>query len=131
MSFFGVALVGYVIMPSHVHAILGFPDVAELSQVMQAFKSIAARKIKSLDLGDFRKHLTRNGRFQLWQRRFDDLVIASEKQFRIKLEYIHTNPVRGDLVDEPDDFEYSSARDWCGQGSGIISVDRDYDFIYQ
>lgn len=131
INLYGVALIGYVIMPSHVHAMLGFHEVADLSKVIQAFKSIASRKMKSLNLGDFRRRLTHEGHLQLWKRRFDDLVITSEKQFRIKLDYIHINPVRDQLVGEADEYVFSSARNWLGQGTGIISIDRDYNFIYQ
>ncbi len=41
-----VAIVGYVIMPSHIHALLGFKDMAMLVPFMQSFKSLTSRALK-------------------------------------------------------------------------------------
>ena len=38
-----------------------------------------------------------------------------------KLNYIHMNPVRQEFVDKPEDYLYSSAREYCG-GKGLIDV---------
>jgi len=38
-----------------------------------------------------------------------------------KLYYLHNNPVTGGIVDEPEDYNYSSARNYCGK-SGLIDV---------
>jgi hypothetical protein len=68
-----------------------------------------------------------NGRFVFWKQRFDDLVIWLEKQFRIKVDYIHNNPVKAGLVERAVDYPYSSARDWltgieldCGSEPKVI-----------
>ena len=60
--------------------------------------------------GRVRINLKHRGVF--WQERFDDLVIKSDKQFRIKLKYIHYNPVKDNLVKDPSDWPYSSFLDW-------------------
>lgn len=117
-------------MHSHIHLLLGFRNVTLLPKVMQAFKSLTTRRVKTLELGDYRESLTQDGTFNLWMRRFDDLIIYTEKQFRIKLDYIHTNPVRAALVAEPCDFEFSSACDWNGVRKGIIPVDKEFGGIY-
>jgi len=41
---------------------------------------------------------------------------------RQKLKYIHYNPVRIGLVDRPEDWRYSSARNYLGQG-GMLEID--------
>ena len=38
-----------------------------------------------------------------------------------KIDYIHYNPVRKGYVDKPEDWRYSSARDYTGQ-SGLVPV---------
>jgi len=48
----------------------------------------------------------------LWNKRFDDLVITTEKQFLIKLDYIHNNPVKRGLVERPDKWRFSSYIFW-------------------
>lgn len=40
------------------------------------------------------------------------------------VEYIHNNPVRRGLVDRPEDWYWSSARDWAGEVDVPIKVDR-------
>ena len=38
-----------------------------------------------------------------------------------KLDYIHNNPVSAGLVDEPEHYRYSSARDYAG-GKGLLDI---------
>jgi hypothetical protein len=40
------------------------------------------------------------------------------------IEYIHSNPVRRGLVMRPEDWYWSSARDWSGETDIPIKVDR-------
>jgi putative transposase len=94
------ALMGYVIMPDHIHLLVGCANGGnQLSKFMQTLKSLSARKLFP-------------GIGTIWERRFDDLVIHSDKQYRTKLNYLHENPVRRGLVGEPTDWRWSSARFW-------------------
>jgi REP-associated tyrosine transposase len=38
-----------------------------------------------------------------------------------KLDYIHNNPVESGFVDQPEDYLYSSARDYAG-GKGLLDI---------
>ncbi len=38
------------------------------------------------------------------------------------LDYIHNNPVESGIVSRPEDYQYSSARDYCGE-KGLIEID--------
>jgi putative transposase len=120
---FQAAVVAYTLMPSHLHALVGLERISELKSYMQAFKSLSSRKIKELDIAQFHKRLQVNGRFALWRRGFDDLLIYSPRQFKLKVEYIHNNPVKGGLVVDAVEYPYSSLRDWLGMGRGIVAVD--------
>jgi putative transposase len=96
-------LMGFVIMPEHIHLLVGCVNGGnQLSKFMQTLKSLSARKL-----------FPRIG--TIWARRFDDLVVLSDKQYRIKLKYIHDNPVRRGLVNEPTDWRWSSARFWMNE----------------
>jgi putative transposase len=93
-------LMGYVLMPNHVHLLIGTRQGGNhISTFMHSFK------------GNVRKAIADDRR--IWQRRFDDLAIMTEKQFSIKLDYIHWNPVKRGLVDRPEDWGYSSYRYWA------------------
>lgn len=107
-----VAIIAYVIMPSHLHALLGFQDIKIMPKFVKGFKSLSARKIKNLNPYILEEYSTTKKEFQLWKRRYDDLIITSDKQFKVKLEYIHDNPVRAELVKVATNWKYSSARDW-------------------
>jgi len=128
-AYFDVAVVGYVVMPTHFHGLLGFKELADLSEFMRSFKRLTAGRIRELDLGKFIPVLTSEGKFHLWKRRFDDLIVYSEKQFRTKLEYIHTNPVRAELTHHPEEWEFSSACDWSDAGNGLIPITKDYTWL--
>jgi putative transposase len=124
VTFFGHTLTAYVVMPTHLHTLVGLTDLQQLSQVMQSFKSLSARRLRPLVCQEHRKVFDHNGRFLFWKQRFDDLVIWSEKQFRIKVEYIHNNPVRAGLVERAIDYPYSSARDWLSGTEGRVHIDK-------
>jgi putative transposase len=128
---FDLSVAGYVVMPSHIHALIGFPDISYMSRVMQAFKSLTSRCIKDLNICKPWEETCKNDRFVLWKRRFDDLVVYSERQFRVKLEYIHSNPVRAGLVANATDWKYSSARDWILGEKGLIEIDRSCTWLSQ
>jgi REP element-mobilizing transposase RayT len=121
-----LCLCAYVLMPSHLHALLGFREIERLSQVMQSFKSLSARRIKLLLPQELSEAFDRSGEFVFWRPRFDDLIIWSEKQFRIKTDYIHNNPVKAGLVKLPTDYSFSSAGDWLMDKEGLIPVDKEW-----
>jgi putative transposase len=58
--------------------------------------------------------------------RFDDVIIYGRKQFRVKLNYIHGNPVKAGLVANAIDYKYSSAKDWLTDQKGPIDIDKNY-----
>ena len=50
----------------------------------------------------------------IWQSRYDRVAINTDKVLRVKLDYIHNNPVRAKIVQHPEDYLYSSARNYAG-----------------
>jgi putative transposase len=131
-------LPGYVIMPEHVHFLIyTFSDLGKISDIMRDWKWSVALDIRKQCEKDDRKDLLelfqtearRNGRrgFQVWMPRFDDVLIYTGKQYRIKLNYIHYNPVKRGLVDKPEDWKYSSARNYILRDDSIITLDTDID----
>jgi putative transposase len=128
-DYFGASIVGYVLMPTHLHGLLGFQEAQFLSKFMQSFKILSAKRVKPLISPDHYPQLFNADAFRLWNPRFDDFVVTSEEQFRIKLGYIHMNPVKADMVTLDIDYEYSSARDWCGKGNGPLRIDKNHEWI--
>ena len=109
---------GYVVMPEHVHLLISEPRRGDPSVVMKALKQGFARRL----LGRLRR---RNNLKQLslwqapvelgriWQPRFYDFVVFSEKKRVEKLRYMHRNPVKRGLVLEPEQWIWSSSRHYA------------------
>jgi putative transposase len=129
MAHFQVAVVAYVIMPSHVHLLLGFRKVEKMSEIIQAFKRLSSKKLKALMSEELKSNFQFSSRFSFWQDRFDDVIVWSQKQFKVKIEYIHNNPVKANLVSTATDFEFSSARDWLSGEEGKIPISKSWDWL--
>jgi len=69
----------------------------------------------------------KNKIFKLWMDRFDDLVIEDEETLKIKIEYIHNNPVKAGFVDQPEQWEYSSARNYILGDHSLIEISTDWE----
>ena len=123
---FEASIIAYVIMPSHIHALLGVKRIEDLSRLMQAFKSITTSRIAPLMSEAQRAQFGADRSYRIWRPRFDDLIIWSEKQYRVKVEYIHNNPVKAGLVGEAIDFGFSSARGWLLGDEGLIPIDKNW-----
>jgi putative transposase len=91
------ALVGYVVMPEHVHLLISEPERGTPSIVIQVLK----QKVSCALRGEREKKT-------LWQRRFYDFNVWSSKKVPEKLRYMHENPVKRNLVSDPGDWKWSS-----------------------
>jgi hypothetical protein len=52
--------------------------------------------------------------YKLWQDGNHAEVISSNRFFNEKLDYIHYNPVEELIVEKPEDYFFSSARNYAG-----------------
>jgi putative transposase len=110
------ALMGYVLMPSHVHLFVGCAKGGvQLAELMRTFKSLTARRLFP-------------GEGSIWMVGFDDLVIRSPKQFNVKLKYMHENPLRSGLVDDIFKWKWSSARFWHSEEPHPV-LTKDWDWM--
>jgi len=62
-----------------------------------------------------------NSNFQFWQQDNHPEELISNDFIDQKLDYIHNNPVLSGLVDEPQHYRYSSARDYAGE-KGLLDL---------
>ncbi len=125
-------LIAYVIMPNHLHLILYIPNGESVSDFMRDFKKYTSTKIRQmLDCQNYKDLVERlrsnakgkkNRVFKFWMDRFDDLIITTEKTLGVKINYIHNNPIKERLVDKPEDWKFSSARNYILDDHSIISV---------
>jgi putative transposase len=105
---YGFSLVGYVVMPEHIHLLISEPTKGTPSTVVQVLKQRVSRRLRrkkrkpaaqlSLAFEDGAESLPR-----FWQRRFYDFNVWSLKKRVEKLHYMHMNPLKRKLVDHPRD----------------------------
>src|SRR6266566_2839926 len=113
------ALYAYVIMPDHLHAIT---DGAQPpSKVLRYINGIISRRVidhlkergHNASLQKLRHETKERGyRYSLWEHHNNALLITSESMFMQKVNYIHQNPVRAELVERAEDYRWSSVRIW-------------------
>jgi putative transposase len=101
----------YVAMPEHFHLLISEPEFANPSVVMKVLKQRFAR------------HVAKEGdESRIWQKRFYDFNVWSEKKRLQKVRYIHNNPVRRGLVTEPDQWQWSSYRSYAYREVGAVRI---------
>ncbi len=104
---------GYVLMPDHLHALLVQDNDGEsVPLFMNAFKKWTSRRYRER-ISDART---------LWARGYDDVPVPGSDAARTKIEYMHFNPIRRGLVNEPSEYRWSSIHDYYGSRQGIITV---------
>jgi putative transposase len=126
----GLRLHAYVILDNHLHLVVS-SDI--LSQVIRYFKRHTAKEILAVARQEDTQWLLKqfelfkgvhkgDSQHQVWQEGFHPQAITTEDMLRQKLDYIHYNPVFRGLVDRPEDWRYSSARNYFGQ-DGLLEID--------
>lgn len=126
----GLLLNGWVIMSNHVH-LLASAKENNLSDILRDFKKFTSKQIiaaiqlnetesrKGWMLSIFQQRgeaNSRNSAYQFWQQDNHPKECYSPAFTLQKLAYIHKNPVEAGLVENPEDYLYSSARAYTGKG---------------
>lgn len=127
-------ILGYVIMPSHFHWIVEVdPERGTISDIMRDIKKYSAWDILSLLKEEGRTEFDavfkaeaapyRDQEKKVWMKRFHDEAIRNQEMFLSRLHYIHNNPVEAGLVDRPEQYKYSSARNFILGDDAVLHVD--------
>jgi REP element-mobilizing transposase RayT len=131
----GFEIYGWCIMTSHINMIIGThnENLENIMRDMKKHTSVALRQAIEQHPAESRREWmlwmmkragTRNSQnkaFQLWQQDNHPIELYDLKILHQKLDYIHYNPVVAGIVEKPEDYLYSSARDYCGL-PGLIDV---------
>ena len=123
-------LLGFVVMPEHVHLLLSEPDKGTLSKIVQVLKQRVSRALRKRKKRSSRGQLSlpfsgeRSLAKRFWQRRFYDFNVWSYGKWKEKLNYMHANPVTRKLVKHPKDWAWSSWSFYEKGEEGLISIDR-------
>ena len=90
---YGFSLVGYVVMPEHIHLFISEPAKGTPSTVLQVLKQRVSRRLRRKPRASTRQLKLRfqgsdHSLPQFWQPRFYDFNLWSQKKFVEKLQYM-------------------------------------------
>jgi len=133
----GLYLYAFVIMSNHIHMLAQNVN-GDMSGFIRDFKSYTVKQfIDFIENGNesrkdwlkvvFAYHgkLKSKQEYQIWTHENHAELIYSQHFIEQKVNYIHNNPVKNGLVEKPEDYLYSSARNYAGLESliDVIKVD--------
>ena len=108
-----------VLLPDHLHMIWKLPDLdRDYSHRISVLKRYFTRAYlldggRENTLPPSQQQQRNRG---VWQRRFWEHTIRDARDFRMHLDYIHTNPVKHQLADKPRDWKWSSFHRYIEMG---------------
>ena len=130
----GLYLLGYIIMPSHLHLITSNKIEYKLPDIIRDFKTYTSKRIRNqleaenrlefLKLFQKAAKGLKKQNFKIWQDDYHPIALTSEKWLYQKMDYIHQNPVRKGFVEYPEQWKYSSARNWLLDDDRVMTIDR-------
>jgi putative transposase len=101
-------VIGYVLMPEHIHMLVSEPREAVLSKAIQALKlSVSVRSHER----------------PFWLPRYYDFDVHNEEKRVEKLRYMHRNPVKRGLVAKPEEWQWSSFRHYATGEIGVVEIE--------
>ncbi len=116
-----LVVIGYVVMPEHVHLLVSEPNERKLSTAIQALKLGFARKVRRRKR-DGQDELFESAPQRTWQARYYDFNVRTRRKWIEKLQYIHRNPVKRGLVESPELWRWSSFRAYAFREKGTVGV---------
>jgi REP element-mobilizing transposase RayT len=133
----GLTVFGWCLMTNHLHLIVEAKQGYRLSYIIRDFKKFTAYSIlKAIEkepesrrdwiLYRFKyagKFMKRIELYHFWQDANHAIFLDPHKHGMIKqrLHYTHENPVRTGIVENAEDYLYSSARDYSGR-KGLVKI---------
>ena len=134
----GLIINAYVIMPSHIHLIASAEkDSKGLSSIIRDLKSHTFRELKEFILNSksesrkdwlevvftyHAKYNSNNTSWQIWKQDNRPKILLHPKFTMQKVNYTHNNPVVDGIVAKPEEYLYSSARNYLGYEDVILEV---------
>jgi len=132
----GLRIHAYCIMTNHVHLIISRTGSQRMEHILRDLKKFTAHQLlKEIEgnskesrrnwmLWIFRSAGMRkssNEKYQFWIHGNHPIELYDNHIMDQKLDYIHQNPVEAGFVDEPEEYLYSSARNYAGR-VGLLDI---------
>jgi putative transposase len=100
-------VLGYVVMPEHVHLLVSEPERESLAVALQGLKLSVARRARTRPF---------------WLPRYYDFNVRTDAKRFEKLNYMHWNPIKRGLVGRPEDWRWSSYRYYRTGEQGRVTI---------
>ena len=119
----GLKVFAFCIMPSHIH-IVAAAENGLLSDILRDMKSYSAKQILQTIqthpqesrkewllymLAYHAKIIRHNGQYQVWQQHNHPISLHNGQLLKQRINYLHDNPVVAGIVNEAQNYMYSSA----------------------
>jgi putative transposase len=139
----GVCLIGYVLMPEHIHVLLyphasGSNEPVPISTLLLTFKQYTGAQIKAMLRTVWRNHgqlwspplnAWAKGHYgeqrPIWTPRGYDSNVKTHDALLTKLEYCHKNPITRRLVERAAEWPWSSYRFYEFQDASVLPMNWD------
>jgi putative transposase len=108
------SVIGYVVMPEHVHLLLSEPEYGSLATALQALKQSVSRTLALRPAEPF------------WHARYYDFNVWTDRKRIEKLRYMHRNPVVRGLAAKPEDWVWSSFRHYATGIEGLVEIESEW-----
>jgi putative transposase len=100
-------ILGYVVMPEHVHLLLTEPPTHPLSTVLGSLKRSVSKQLPESPF---------------WLPRYHDFNVFSPEKRLEKLRYLHRNPIARGLVPTPAEYPWSSFQTYATHVQGKVKI---------
>jgi REP element-mobilizing transposase RayT len=132
----GLIIYAWCLMSNHLHLVAEAKEGYHLSDILRDFKKFTSKaivsEIKDNPLESRKKWLLSEfefaGRYKssiknykFWQDGNEAKEIHSTAFLEQKIDYIHENPVKAEIVENREEYMYSSAKNYVGE-NGLIKV---------
>lgn len=133
----GLKLYACCLMSNHIHLVCQTEEPFLLTDFIRDFKKHTAKTIirkiatepesrRDWMLEHFRqadKYDKRISEYKFWQEGYHAILLDSNELIDQRINYVHMNPVRSLIVEKPEDYLYSSARNFASM-DGAIEIDK-------
>lgn len=133
----GLVIYAWCLMSNHIHMIVAAKEGFNLSDIIRDFKKYTNKKIieaikenpesrREWMLNRFEYNAKIDDKvknYKFWQDGSEAKEIHTVEFLREKLNYIHNNPVKAEIVEYPEEYLYSSAKDYSEQ-KGLLEIEK-------
>lgn len=114
-NYFKFKIVAICVLPNHIHVIINSTDIHEYPKIVTSVKYYFSRNFSIKSETPTYGYLNKREK-GIFQRRFFEHTIISEKDLSNQINYIHYNPVKHGLVKNVKDWQYSTFNKFVKMG---------------